>query len=386
MDNEIYDIAIIGGGPAGSAASIFLAKGGLKVCLFEKKRFPRETLCGEFLSKEVIDIIEELKLFEKFLAFHPNKIDSFRLINDNGKEISANLNFHAYGLRRSTLDNLLLNEAIKKGVKVFQPFEIIRVENIGNDFLLSAQNDVIDYSYFKSKFVISAYGKQSTLDQTFHRNFIKRKSFLNGVKFHIPKSELNYNMPNEIRIFLSNGIYCGMNEVDNDIVTLCFLENRMILKNTSRSNLIECVSRNKMLKNIIPDNIIAKLNKLPAYGNSNIYFGKRKLIENRTFMIGDAGGIIAPIAGDGIGMALQSGKLIADVLLKSKKENLSLNEAQMLYQNSWQKLFSKRIYYGLFIQKILLESRLKNLAINFVYSFPFVLPKLIDSTRSNSIF
>ncbi len=383
MDNEIYDIAVIGGGPSGSAASIYLAKNGFKVCLFERKKFPRETLCGEFLSKEVIDIIKELKLYEKFLILHPNKIDLFRLINDNGKEISAKLNFQAYGLRRSALDNLLLNEAIKVGVKVFQPFEIIKVENTGNDFLLSAQNDVMDCSHFKSKFVISAYGKQSLLDQNFNRSFIKRKSFLNGVKFHIPKSEIVYNNSNEIRIFLSNGIYCGINEVDNDMITLCFLENRTILNNTSRRNLIEFITKNKTLKNIFPESIIEKINKLPAYGNSNIYFGKREQVENGSFMIGDAGGIIAPIAGDGIGMALQSGRLIANLLLKSRKENLSLNETQMLYQHSWQKLFSKRINYGIFIQKILLESRLKNYAINFVKTFPSILPKLIDSTRSN---
>lgn len=383
MENDIYDIAVIGGGPSGSAASIYLAKNGFKVCLFEKKKFPRETLCGEFLSKEVIDIIKELNLFDKFLSLHPNNIDSFRLINDNGKEISAKLNFQAYGLRRSVLDHLLLNEAIKIGVKVFQPFEIINVEKGGNDFLLSAQNDVSDYLYIKSKFVISAYGKQSILDNSFERSFVKNKSFLNGVKFHIAKSELGDNTSNEIRIFLSKGIYCGINEVDNDFITICFLENRVILKNTSRRNLIELISQNYKLKNIFPESIIEKINNLPAYGNSNIYFGKREVVEGGSFMIGDAGGIIAPIAGDGIGMALQSGKLIANILSKSRKENLSLNETQMLYQKSWQKLFSKRINYGLFIQKILLESKLKNYAINFVKTFPSVLPRLIDSTRSH---
>lgn len=383
MENEIYDIAVIGGGPSGSAASIYLAKSGFKVCLFEKKKFPRETLCGEFLSKEVIDIVKELNLFDKFLSLHPNYIDSFRLINDNGKEMSTKLNFQAYGLRRSVLDHLLLNEANKMGVKVYQPFEIIKIEKRGSDFLLSAQDNISNYHYFNSKFVISAYGKQSILDQSFERSFVKNKSLLNGVKFHITKSELGNITSNEIRIFLSNGIYCGINEVDNDIITICFLENRMILKNTSRRNLIGLISQNKKLKDIFSDSLIEKIDFLPAFGNSNIYFGKRELIKGGAFMIGDAGGIIAPIAGDGIGMALQSGKLIADILLKSRKENLSLNETQLLYQNKWQKLFSRRLNYGQFIQKILLGSKLKNYAINFVSAFPSVLPKLIDSTRSN---
>ncbi|MHB1688558.1 MAG: hypothetical protein ACYCVH_14490 [Ignavibacteriaceae bacterium] len=79
---------------------------------------------------------------------------------------------------------------------------------------------------------LAAYGKQNILDKTLNRSFAGQKSFLNGIKFHLPKSGLKNILPNEIRIYVSNGIYCGVNEVDNDTITLCFLENRITLRGT----------------------------------------------------------------------------------------------------------------------------------------------------------
>ena len=99
-----YETAVIGGGPAGSSTAINLAKKGFKVCLFEKTSFPRETICGEFLSKEVIENLKILNLFDKFNALKPNLINSFRYFNDNGESISTHFNFNAYSLKRSTFD------------------------------------------------------------------------------------------------------------------------------------------------------------------------------------------------------------------------------------------------------------------------------------------
>ena len=382
MSLESYDAAIIGGGPAGATAAIYLAEYGFKVCLFEKKIFPRETLCGEFLSKEVIEIIKELNLFDKFISLRPNPIDSFRFINDNGKELSSNFNFTAYGLRRSAFDALILGAARERGVKVFQPYEISEIEKCDVDYKVSAQNQNDMSIDLQCKFVIAAYGKQNILDKTLNRSFAGQKSFLNGVKYHFTKSGLKNILPNEIRIYVSNGIYCGVNEVDDETITLAFLENRMTLKKSSRQNLIEFISRIESFKNIFVGNSFEQINELPAYGSGNIYFGKRNLVENGVFMIGDAAGVIAPLAGDGIGMALQSAKLIASILVKSRKERLSDEETEDLYRNSWKGLFTKRLFSASLIQKILLQSGFRNSAINLVKLFPSLLPKLIKITRA----
>jgi len=121
-----HEIAVIGGGPSGSTAAIYLAEFGFDVCLIEKKIFPREILCGEFLSREVVNNLKELNLFSSFLNLKPNPISSFAMFYDK-KEISTQLDFQAYGLKRSGFDNLLLMNAKAKGVKVYQPYEVSEI-------------------------------------------------------------------------------------------------------------------------------------------------------------------------------------------------------------------------------------------------------------------
>jgi len=69
MKTYNHDISIIGGGPAGAMASLYLSNFGIESCIIEKKRFPREVLCGEFLSCEVVSSLKKLNLFNKFLTF-----------------------------------------------------------------------------------------------------------------------------------------------------------------------------------------------------------------------------------------------------------------------------------------------------------------------------
>src|SRR5690606_6157947 len=119
-----FDIGIIGAGPAGSTAAAYFASYGFDTCLFEKKIFPRETLCGEFLSPEVIHLLKEQNLFNEFISLNPNKINSFRLFNNSGESLFSKFGFEAFGLSRSLFDNLLLANAISKGVTVYQPAEV----------------------------------------------------------------------------------------------------------------------------------------------------------------------------------------------------------------------------------------------------------------------
>ncbi|HSP87394.1 MAG TPA: hypothetical protein VLN45_04625, partial [Ignavibacteriaceae bacterium] len=113
-----------------------------------------------------------------------------------------------------------------------------------------------------------------------------------------------------------------------------------------------------------------------------IYFGKKNIVENGIFMIGDSGGVIAPLAGDGIGIAMQSGKLIADLFLKKRNENLSDNEMELLFKKSWYKLFSGRMRKAKIIQNIILKNFTRNSGFFIARKFPSLLSYLIESTRN----
>ena len=376
-----FEVAIVGGGPAGSSAAINLAKKGFDVCLFEKKVFPRETVCGEFLSKEVIENLRELNLFEKFQSLNPNKINSFRFINNNGDDIFSSLDFQAYSLKRSTFDNFLLQQAKENNVKIFQPAEVIEIINLEDHY------KVVFYSSNKKesvevKNVIAAYGKQNILDKCLHRSFINVRSKLNGIKFHLEEKYFDGFNKNEIHIYSGKNIYCGINAVNDNMVTLCFLEDRNYYSNTAKDHLMDLFDNNIRFKNLFNTDLDTMINHSTIYGTGNIYFGKKNIIENGIYMIGDAAGIIAPLAGDGIGIAFESAKVLVDLLFEEKEKKIDSDILGRKYINEWNNLFSKRLFTAKLIQDFILKNYLKNIGFYFIKMVPNSLNYFIKATRT----
>jgi len=381
--NDHYDVAIIGGGPAGSMAAIYLSRVGFDVCLIEKKKFPRDVLCGEFLSEEVTTILKELQLFEEFLALNPVLISRFKSVNESGTEIRSNLSFPAYALKRSLFDEFLMNKAINSGANVYQPAEADFIRREDNKFLVGIikKNNKEDILVDVSN-VIAAYGKQNGFDKKLKRDFITSSSGLNGIKFHIPNSSIKNFPPDEISIYTAENIYCGINTISENETTLCALEKRVNGESSPRNRILKLLESNKKFGNLFKPDFENTLNDLPVYGTGNIYFGRRNVVENHIFMIGDAAGVIAPLAGDGIGMAFQSAKLISSLLSDYKKGKYSGYQLEKTYVMEWNKLFLRRIRFALFVQNLVLRRFTNKISYSFSKIFPSIMPVLIKVTRS----
>jgi Dehydrogenases (flavoproteins) len=353
----------------------------MKVAIIEKKTFPREVLCGEFLSGEVVSAIKEFGLYDEFLSLHPNKVTQFRFIPENGVEASHALGFEAYALKRSHLDQLLLNAAKDSGAVVFQPAEVISIQPNqdqyeirckipGNDLFLSAHT------------VIGAYGKQNILDKSLNRVFASYRSGYSGVKYHVSNILLNETAGNEIQLFTANGIYCGINRVSESETTLCFLSNRNVNQQDPKNALNVLLQKNNKFKSLFACDPLTELHKLPVFGTGNIYFGRRTAVENGIFMIGDAAAVIAPLAGDGIGMAMESGKLIATILTEAKKHNFNKHTIEEFYAAGWKRLFRKRLSTALYLQRVAMNSFGGNISGQMLKFFPQLAGILIKRTRN----
>ncbi len=382
MSKSEFDVGIMGGGPAGSTAAILLAQKGFNVCLIEKKCFPRETLCGEFLSHEVIQFLKEQNIFDDFLSLNPNPLAAFKFYNNNGKSIYADFDFTAYGLRRSKFDNFLLNKAKANGAKIIQPAEVKNIKKINDNYELTISSGEGEDYLIKVNNLIAAYGKQNNLDKSLGRSFVNVKSKLNGIKFHIEKKLLNDFDEEEIQIYSSDKIYCGINAVDANIVTLCFLENRSDDQPAPRQQLPELMLKNKSFAKIFKPEAFDFFDEAKIYGTGNIYFGKRNLVENGIYMIGDAASVIAPLAGDGIGMAMESGKIISSLLKRQRQENLNKKTIEELYKKKWRQKFAGRIKTAGLVQKIILNKAPRFLGFELVYNIPSLLSVLIKMTRN----
>jgi menaquinone-9 beta-reductase len=375
-----FDAAIIGGGPAGSAAALFLRRSGYTVCLIEKKLFPRETLCGEFISKEVTDGLTGLGLFGAFVKLAPNPITILQLHDARGRSVEADLGFTGYGITRGTFDHFLLSEAQQKGACIIQPAEVSEITRSGERFTVRCLCGSGEREIIASR-VIAAYGRQNILDKRLHRNFTGSRSHLNGVKFHLDRSECPGVDARAIHLFTGAQMYCGVNAVNESKVTVCYLEKREAGDENPRRRLQRFAAENASFRNSFTDRFARACDEVPLYGTGNIYFGRKDVVCDGIFMAGDAACVIAPLAGDGMGMAFQNARLLAEVFDAQRARSLDAHSTEALYRRRHRTLFDRRLRIARSIQSILLSPALRTAGVSAVHAVPGLLPAFVSLTR-----
>src|SRR6266403_651671 len=135
MNVDMYDVAIIGGGPAGSTAAALLARAGRRVIVFEREKFPRFHI-GESLLPFSMKAFSRLGLHEKFLrAGFMKKFggEIFGACSEPGTKFYFKDGFrsktdHAYQVTRADFDKVLLDHAAESGAEVHEETAIARVE------------------------------------------------------------------------------------------------------------------------------------------------------------------------------------------------------------------------------------------------------------------
>src|SRR3982751_2606565 len=115
---QVYDAAIVGGGLAGLAAGIRLARLGHSVVLFEKEKYPFHKVCGEYISLESEEFLKSVGLSISTLDLP--KVTTLLLTAPNGKSFTTKLPLGGFGISRFALDNQLAVIARNTGVEVFE--------------------------------------------------------------------------------------------------------------------------------------------------------------------------------------------------------------------------------------------------------------------------
>ena len=335
------DIIIIGGGLAGLVNSILLSRQGLSVVLFEKKAYPFHRVCGEYISNEVRPFLERNGLFPE--ALEPTEISKFTLTSTNGRRADLNLDMGGFGISRYALDHFLFEKAVEAGVEVRHTTTVTDSKFIKDHFEVSVGKDV-----FESKMVIGSHGKRSKLDSDLERGFMTQKSPYLAVKHHIKT-----DFPSD-RIALHNfkDGYCGISQVENETFNLCYLSHRDNLRNSENIEEMEktILAENPFLKEIFENSDF--LFDKPLVINE-ISFEKKDPIENHILMSGDSAGMITPLCGNGMAMAIHSAKILSETILKHWRQGDPKRELlEQEYEKSWNAQFAFRLKAGRTIQRL----------------------------------
>ena len=373
---KIYDTAIIGGGLAGLNLSILLQRLGHSVILFEKETYPFHKVCGEYISMESWDFLaKEMGVPLKDLDVP--LIKKLWVTSPDGNSLNTDLDLGGFGISRFKLDFILKEIAEKAGVKIL---ENCKAEDIifDEDFTIKTNK-----GNFKAKVCAGTWGKRSNFDVKWKRPFTgKSSSRLNnyvGIKYHV-----KMNFANDV-IALHNfkDGYCGISKIEDDKYCVCYLTKASNIKKAGSIKKAEehILYQNPHLKNVFESMVHCYDAPLSI---SQISFSKKNAVENNVLMIGDAAGMITPLCGNGMSMAMHGAKLAATSISKFLNDNISRKEMEKNYSKNWKDNFETRVATGKLVQYLFGRTAATNMLVKFMNKSKVITNKLINLTHGKS--
>jgi menaquinone-9 beta-reductase len=369
-----YDVAIAGGGLAGLAYAILMAREGFHVALFEKESYPFHRVCGEYLSMESHGFLNRLGL--PLEAMSLPRITRLQVSDPRGHTLDSNLPLGGIGISRFRLDHELASIARKAGVDMHELTQVDDLRYADGKMRLRSRS-----GEYTSTVCMGAFGKRSSLDLKWKRGFTTRKpDKLNnhiGVKYHI-----EYDFPRDLIVLhnFENG-YCGMSAIEEGRYCLCYLATAADLSRCGNSIPRlekEWLSRNPLLREVF-DNARFLFNAPVTI--SQVSFHKKTLIEDHVLLAGDAAGMITPLCGNGMSMALRAAQLAAGASIPFLRGKINRDEMEYRYRRSWNAAFSRRLQAGRVIQSLFGKPALTGLFLDGMRPFPGAVKKLIGLTH-----
>lgn len=365
---------IVGGGLAGLTSAIHLSRAGLHVTVIEKHPYPRHKVCGEYISNEVLPYLQWLGADPAVL--HPAQINRVSISAVSGKTVDTILPMGGFGISRYTLDQFLMQQAVNNGCELLED-TVTDILFEDNRFTISTAGNGL----LEARFVLGAYGKRAILDQQLKRSFLQERSPWLAVKGHY-----RGNFPDGL-VALHNfsGGYCGVSKVENDIINICYLVNYNTFKQHKNIDVHrqEVLYRNKHLKLVFE-------NSEPLFDRpltiSQVSFATKEKVDQHILMTGDTAGLIHPLCGNGMAMAIHSAKIASEQVLQFFAANApSRNTLENNYIKDWNNAFGKRIAAGKLLSALFRKHRLSTAIMKGFVLFPVLLPVIIRQTHGKAL-
>lgn len=351
---EEYDVAIAGAGLAGGSLALRLAGSGLRVVLLDAAAFPREKLCGEFLSPECWGVLGRLGLTQAVETAGYEAITRMRLTTPGGRELEAPIKGAdrepGIGISRGVLDHLIISEAARAGVHVIERARVSGpvIEN-GQVRGVVARHPERGPFEVRATVTIAADGRQSALvkktGKTRGRSWWRPGLF--GLKRHLRISSSEIVEPAGcVSLHVVPGGYVGSCRIgDNSArqgVNLCGLLPESLAKHHrgDLDQVIQAVGR----RNPALD---ALWKSCEPAGDWKTISGvrvecSRPSIEGILYA-GDCQGTVDPLGGQGMTMALLGAEEIAAYVSRAVAEGTVSSALQHDYDRAWHTRFDSRI-------------------------------------------
>jgi len=371
-DDIKFDIIIVGGGPAGSAAACHAANEGHKVLLLEKDEYPRDKICGDAVGGKALKHLEELDLLEPLKKTPHFTFDSVIFSNTKREEVCINIEDPqsvGYVYPRINFDWILFNEATKRiennGGYVIQNFRVnnLLIDKDKNNRIIgvSGTNGNKDYEFF-APITIGAGGvncpvSKIIITDIYKENFMEKEHWSSAFRQYWKRIKgVNYKK-GAIEFHYVDGVipgYFWIFPIGNDMcnvglgITLSDLKNKKLkLKELQKYIINEKFSDRFENASLVEGS--GKSWQLPLGSPRKSRLKPRRMFANGCLLIGDSASLIDPFTGEGIGNALLSAKIAIKHCTKNKN-NFDEYSGEEYQKDVWNNL-GKELTNSFKIQK-----------------------------------
>ena len=369
------EVTLIGAGPAGMTAALFLAKNNIPVILIDKNTFPRDKICGDCLGGFAISVLKQIDsgLFERFIHFDKKlvgsgvhffgaehqkvSIEAVNRVDQKIREVAL--------CKRIDFDNFLMEEVKKhKQIEIFQDTDISDITKHSKGLALYSNGNVI----LKTKLAIIASGSHQSLGYKLQGKRTSKKNIAAGIRTYfegisdldkegyIELHFLKELSPGYLWIFPLPG---NMANVGLGLRSDVLAKKKMNLKKI----LMHLINNDTYFKNRFQNaRQISSIEGFPlALGGK-----KRNISGDRYVLTGDAANLIEPFLGEGIGHAMYSGKFAADHAIQCLDKNDFSAKFNKHYDHMVYNKLGTTLRFSALMQKIALYPWLMSFLFNRV--------------------
>ncbi len=349
---EVFDVAVIGSGPAGSTCATLAARSGKRVLLIDRALFPREKVCGDCLNPRAWPVIKELGLEQRIRALSHAQLTTVRFETTTGTGFDVPLprnadgSAHEIAIRRSLLDALLLEQATNtRGVTVRQDETLRALARTGSVWAMDTTNG----SHF-AKTLVAADGRNSTVCRLLR---IAPAMTVGRVGLGTHAHLKNDIYSSTVLLRLLEGGYMGLAPIGDGLTNIC------VVATPPRLRALRTWSEDALM--LDPDTTtwhsVAPLSRKPV----------APVPCTGLYVIGDAARVVEPFTGEGITYALQTGSLAARAIA---------NSDPAAFTSACRALYKKSLWVNHLSRLAVTRPRIGNSLLLAARSFPALLPAL----------
>jgi len=306
----VPDVVVVGGGPAGAACALTLARGGLDVTIVERQPFPRRKVCGEYLNGGAVAALDALGVGDVVRAV-ARPLRGVRLIPPGTAAIELPFPAPALACERALLDDVLLEAARDAGATVLRGHAEDLVRDGARVDGVVVRDAAGERRTLAARFVVGADGAGSIVARKLGLDITRRGAKRFAVGGHYRGfGDLN----GHVEMYVGTGAYFAINPLANDRSNVMVVVRSGDL--AAWSGAVDAGMRGKAAALGRGHRSFAGAERLgPRVSVGPLAFDVRAVVAEGVVLVGDAAGFLNPFTGQGVFLALRSARDASTAIL-----------------------------------------------------------------------